>query len=679
MTKKALITGITGQDGAYLAELLLAKGYQVHGVKRRSSSFNTGRIDHIYQDPHESGAKLHLHYGDMTDSTNLIRIVQEVVPDEIYNLAAQSHVQVSFDTPEYTANADAVGTLRLLEAVKILGLTDRTRFYQASTSELYGLVQEVPQRETTPFYPRSPYAAAKLYAYWITVNYREAYGMFASNGILFNHESPIRGETFVTRKITRAVSAIYLGIQDRLWLGNLDAQRDWGHARDYVEGMWRILQHDRPDDFVLATGQTQTVRLFVERAFAHVGVTLDWQGEGVDERGICANTGKTLVEVDARYFRPTEVDLLIGDPTKAKTDLGWEATTSFEQLVTDMMEADLKTVAREAEHRRVDEESALLPRAAPDMAAYDLVGRRVWVAGHKGMVGQALVRRLERENCEIIAPRERVDLRRQAAVETWMREAKPDLIFVAAAKVGGIHANDTLPGEFLYDNLMIEANIIEAARHAGASKLVFLGSSCIYPKFAPQPMTEDALLTGPLEPTNEWYAVAKIAGIKLCQAYRKQYGLDFISAQPTNLYGPFDNFDLTSSHVLPALIRKAHEAKLAGAETFTIWGSGTPLREFLHVDDLADALVFLARNYSAPDIVNIGSGAEVAIGDLADIIGRAVGFEGEIIRDASKPDGTPRKLLDTSKLEALGWRASIDLRSGIESVYSWYREALTKA
>ena len=306
------------------------------------------------------------------------------------------------------------------------------------------------------------------------------------------------------------------------------------------------------------------------------------------------------------------------------------------------------------------------------MSVFDLTGRRVWVAGHRGMVGQALVRRLEREECELIAPRERVDLRRQAAVEAWMAEARPDLVFVAAAKVGGIHANDTRPAEFLYDNLMIEANIVEAARDAGISKLVFLGSSCIYPKFAPQPISEDALLTGPLEPTNEWYAVAKIAGIKLCQAYRQQYGLDFISAQPTNLYGPFDNFDLTSSHVLPALIRKAHEAKLAGARDFTIWGSGTPLREFLHVDDLADALVFLAQNYSAPDIVNIGSGAEIAIGDLAEMIGRAVGFEGAILRDSSKPDGTPRKRLDTSKLEGLGWRASIDLEDGIKSVYRWY-------
>jgi GDP-L-fucose synthase len=307
------------------------------------------------------------------------------------------------------------------------------------------------------------------------------------------------------------------------------------------------------------------------------------------------------------------------------------------------------------------------------MAEFDLAGRRVWVAGHRGMVGQALVRRLDREPCELVAePRERLDLRRQADVETWIAEARPDLIFVAAAKVGGIHANDTRPAEFLYDNLMIEANIIEGARNVGTSKLVFLGSSCIYPKFAPQPIHEDTLLSGPLEPTNEWYAVAKIAGIKLCQAYRKQYGLDFISAQPTNLYGPFDNFDLTSSHVLPALVRKAHEAKAAGATEFTIWGSGTPLREFLHVDDLADALVFLAKTYSGADIVNIGSGQEIAIGDLADLISDVVGFRGQVLRDPSKPDGTPRKFLDTSRLERLGWRASIGLREGIESVYRWY-------
>ncbi|WP_287311202.1 GDP-mannose 4,6-dehydratase [Mesorhizobium sp.] len=354
--RKALITGITGQDGAYLAELLLAKGYDVHGIKRRSSSFNTGRIDNLYQDPHEKDVRLSLHYGDMTDATNLIRIVQEVQPDEIYNLAAQSHVQVSFETAEYTANADAIGTLRLLEAIRLLGLTKKTRFYQASTSELYGKVQEIPQRETTPFYPRSPYAAAKIYAYWITVNYREAYDIHASNGILFNHESPMRGETFVTRKITRAAAAISLGLQDKLYLGNLSAERDWGHARDYVEGMWRILQHEVPDDYVLATGVKNSVRRFVELAFSEVGIEIEWVGSGVDEKGIDAKSGAVLVEVDPRYFRPTEVELLIGDASKAERVLGWKASTSLEDMVCEMVDYDLNAVKQEAHHRRLDEE-----------------------------------------------------------------------------------------------------------------------------------------------------------------------------------------------------------------------------------------------------------------------------------------------------------------------------------
>lgn len=345
MEKIALITGVTGQDGAYLAKLLLDKGYIVHGLKRRSSSLNTSRIDELYQDPHIHDAKFHLHYGDMTDSTNLIRIVQETKPVEIYNLAAQSHVQVSFETPEYTANADGIGTLRLLEAIRILGMEKTCRFYQASTSELYGLVQEVPQRETTPFYPRSPYAAAKLYSYWIVVNYREAYGMHASNGILFNHESPLRGETFVTRKITRAAAAIKLGKQDKLYLGNLDAKRDWGHAREYVRGMWLMLQQDTPDDYVLATGETTEVRKFVEWAFEDVGIHMEWQGDGVDEKGFCKASGKCLVEVDPRYFRPTEVELLIGDPTKAHNKLGWKHETSVRELVREMVETDLKIMA----------------------------------------------------------------------------------------------------------------------------------------------------------------------------------------------------------------------------------------------------------------------------------------------------------------------------------------------
>lgn len=341
MTKTALITGITGQDGAYLARFLLSKGYHVHGVKRRSSSFNTGRVDSIYTDPHEPSAHLHLHYGDLTDSTNLIRLMQESQPDEIYNLGAQSHVQVSFETPEYTANSDALGVLRLLEGIRILRMEKKTRFYQASTSELYGLVQEVPQRETTPFYPRSPYAVAKLYGYWITVNYREAYGIHASNGILFNHESPMRGETFVTRKITRAVAAISCGKQSLLYLGNLDARRDWGHARDYVEGMWLMLQKEKPDDYVLGTGEMHSVREFTELAFREIGVEIEWRGDGVGEMGFDAKSGRQLVQVDPRYFRPTEVDQLLADPSKAKKELGWNHKTSFKDLVKEMVREDL--------------------------------------------------------------------------------------------------------------------------------------------------------------------------------------------------------------------------------------------------------------------------------------------------------------------------------------------------
>ena len=348
MTRKtALITGVTGQDGAYLAELLLDKGYLVHGIKRRSSSFNTERVDHLYRDPHLGEARFRLHFGDMTDATNLIRLLQETQPDEIYNLAAQSHVAVSFETPEYTANSDALGTLRLLEAIRILDLGGQARFYQASTSELYGNAPESPQSETTPFAPRSPYAAAKLYAYWITVNYREAYGFHASNGILFNHESPIRGETFVTRKITRAVAAISLGMQETLYLGNLDAKRDWGHARDYVEGMWRILQQDEPDDYVLATGENHSVREFVELAFAQIGRKLEWRGAGVEEVGRDAESGDVLVKVDPRYFRPTEVDSLLGDARKAREVLDWRHRTSFAKLVKDMVDRDLQKVARE--------------------------------------------------------------------------------------------------------------------------------------------------------------------------------------------------------------------------------------------------------------------------------------------------------------------------------------------
>jgi GDPmannose 4,6-dehydratase len=347
MAKVALITGVTGQDGAYLAELLLNKGYIVHGIKRRSSMFNTDRIDHLYQDQHEKNVNFILHYGDLTDSTNLIRIVQEVQPDEIYNLAAQSHVKVSFETPEYTANSDALGTLRILEAIRILGLEKKTRFYQASTSELYGLVQEIPQKETTPFYPRSPYGVAKLYGFWITKNYRESYGMYACNGILFNHESPVRGETFVTRKITRAVAKISLGMQEKLFMGNIDSERDWGHAKDYVEGMWRMLQQDEPDDYVLATGIKITVRDFINMAFLEVGITLKWEGKAENEKGIDVKTGKIIVEIDPKYYRPAEVDLLVGDASKAKAKMGWEPVYTVAELCKEMVQSDLELFKRD--------------------------------------------------------------------------------------------------------------------------------------------------------------------------------------------------------------------------------------------------------------------------------------------------------------------------------------------
>jgi len=348
MSKKvALITGVTGQDGAYLSELLLKKGYEVHGIKRRSSLFNTDRVDHLYKDQHEENVNFFLHFGDLTDATNMIRIIQEVQPDEIYNLAAMSHVQVSFETPEYTANVDALGTLRILEAVRILGLEKKARIYQASTSELYGKVQEIPQTENTPFYPRSPYGVAKLYAFWITKNYREAYDLFACNGILFNHESPLRGETFVTRKITRAVARIKLGLQSKVFMGNLDAKRDWGHAKDYVEGMWRILQHDKPEDFVLATGKTYPVRYFIEKAFSEIGIDMEWKGEKENEKGIDKANGNILVEVDPRYYRPTEVELLVGDPSKAQEKLGWKHTYTLEKLISEMVQSDLELFKRD--------------------------------------------------------------------------------------------------------------------------------------------------------------------------------------------------------------------------------------------------------------------------------------------------------------------------------------------
>ncbi len=679
--KRALITGITGQDGAYLAEFLLNKGYEVHGIKRRSSSFNTARIDHLYEDTHRKGNKhFYLHYGDVTDSTNIIRIIQEIQPDEIYNLAAQSHVQVSFETPEYTLQADAGGPLRILEAIRLLGLAKKTRFYQASTSELYGKVQEIPQKETTPFYPRSPYAVSKLFGYWITINYREAYGIYAVNGILFNHESPIRGETFVTRKITRAIARIVHGEEEILYLGNLDAKRDWGYAPDYVEAMWLMLQQDDPHDFVIATGQTHTIREFVEKAFAYVGIPIEWVGTGLDEKGIDARTGNVLVCVDTRYFRPTEVDLLIGDASKAKEKLQWEPRVTFEELVRIMIDADLELFEKEmclqpkrfvAAQKSVKESNVFLDQQQNSAMSKD---SKIFIAGHTGLVGSAVKERLEQEGYVniITADRHDLDLRDQKAVDCFFAREKPEYVFLVAAKVGGIQANIDYPAEFIYDNTMIGSNIIHAAYKHNVRKLLFVGSSCIYPRECPQPIKEEYLLSQDLEPSNKPYAIAKIASIIMCESYNKQYGTQFITCMPTNLYGPRDHFNQITSHVIPALISRIYNAHIDHEPSVTVWGSGTPCREFLYVEDLAEALVFLMQHYNESTTINVGSPDEVTIKDLAYLIKECIGYTGEIIFDNTKPDGTPRKKLDTNRLTDYGWTAKTTLKDGLKKTIAWY-------
>src|SRR3954468_9339206 len=684
MAKGALITGITGQDCAYLAEFLLKKGYEVHGIKRRASSFNTQRIDHLYQDPHEPDRRLILHYGDMTDSSSLTRIIQQSQPDEIYNLAAQSHVAVSFEEPEYTADSDGIGTLRLLEAMRILGMEKKTRFYQASTSELYGKVMETPQKESTPFYPRSPYGVAKLYAYWITVNYREAYGMFACNGILFNHESPIRGETFVTRKVTRALARIALGVQDCLYIGNLNARRDWGHAKDYVQAQWLMLQQPRPEDYVIATGESHSVREFIEAAAAEIDLQIDWKGNGADEVGVlargsqrwpAAKAGQTVVRMDPRYLRPSEVETLLGDATKAREQLGWKPRIGFRELVTEMMEQDLRLAEREDLARRhghtVHGDRGERTRS-PETPIY--------VAGHRGLAGSALVRRLRSKGYRNLITRTHaeLDLTDAPAVREFLGREKPGVVLLAAAKAGGILANDTYPAQFIHENLAIQTNVIHEAFRAGVAELLFLGSSCIYPRDCPQPIKEEYLLTGPLEPTNRPYAIAKIAGIEMCWSYNRQYGTRYFCAMPTNLYGPGDNYDLQTSHVLPALMRKFHEARLGNDRSVTVWGTGTPRREFLHSDDMADACIHLVEHCAevrtrlgagrAP-LVNVGCGEDQTIAELAAAVREAVGSRAEIVYDRSKPDGTPQKLLDISLVRSLGWQPRIALAEGLRSAY----------
>ena len=652
MSKVALITGITGQDGSYLAEFLLEKGYEVHGITRRASISNTARIDHLI-----AKNAITLHDGDLSDSSSLIRIIGLVQPDEIYNLAAQSHVQVSFDVPEYSGDVDAIGVLRILEAVRILGLAKKTKVYQASTSELFGKVEEVPQRETTPFHPYSPYAVAKQYGFWIVKEYREAYGMFAVNGILFNHESERRGENFVTRKITLAAGRIAEGIQDHLELGNMDSLRDWGYAKDYVECMWMILQHETPEDFVIATGEQHTVRDFTEKAFAANGITIRWEGTGVDEKGYDAQTGKMLVCVNPQWFRPTDVDNLWGPRLKRFLDgIHRRQVIRNSFALWQSMTENLQSVKKHYVRRN----GIMMEKDA-----------KIYVAGHRGMVGSAIVRELERQGYTNIITRthKELDLCRQDAVEAFFAEEKPEYVFLAAAKVGGIVANQNALADFMYDNMILEMNVIHSAWKNGCKKLEFLGSSCIYPRMAPQPMPESCLLTSALEKTNEAYALAKISGLKYCEFLNKQYGTDYISVMPTNLYGPNDNYHPEHSHVLPALIRRFHEAKVNGLKEVTCWGDGSPLREFLYVDDLANLCVFLMNHYSGDETVNAGTGKELTIKELTELVAKVIGYEGEIKWDTTRPNGTPRKLLDVSKAAKLGWTYKTELEDGIRLAY----------
>ena len=699
---KAFITGITGQDGSYLAELLLEKGYEVHAILRRSSVFTTRRIEPIFEHP-----KLFLYHGDLCDSSNLHSLITKINPDEIYNLGAQSHVGISYEIPEYTAEVDSLGVVRILDAIRDSHV--ETKFYQASTSELFGgILGTEPQSEDTPFYPRSPYAAAKLYSYWITVNYREAYGMFACNGILFNHESPRRGGNFVTKKITQAVAKISQGKQKKLKLGRLDVKRDWGHAKDFVRGMWLMLQQDTPQDFVLAMGETRTVREFVEIAFREVGISIEWKGEGLEEKGIDQSTQKVLVEVSEKYYRPAEVELLCGDASKAERILGWKPQISFQQMVSQMVRYDLQY-----DDFGGDEDNlGFVGYKNSDMKRQD----KIYIAGHRGLVGSAITECLKKAGYTNIVTRthQELDLSCQRDVSDFFQQERPAIVFLAAAKVGGIAANNKYRADFIYQNLQIQNNVIHQSYVNKVKKLLFLGSSCIYPRETPQPMAEDALLTGVLEYTNEPYAIAKIAGMKLCESYNLQYGTNFIVAMPSNLYGVNDNYNLETSHVLPALLRKLHLAKLlkenkksavienlqidgiqnaesylsqygVTADRVEIWGTGKAMREFLYVDDLANACVFLMENVDFNDLsqqqtpvknthINIGTGEDVSIYDLASCIKEVTKFRGEIYFNSSKPDGTMRKLLDVSRLHQLGWRHKITLEAGIRQVYAAYQE-----
>jgi GDP-L-fucose synthase len=651
---RALITGIAGQDGTYLTEFLLDKGYEVHGIDLAKALVKEPLARIASQ-----GAELVLHQADLRDGEALRTLLSAVQPDEVYNLAAQSHVGDSFSGPVQTVEINALGTLRLLEAIR--GLPDPPRFFQAASSNMFGVPRESPQSETTPFRPNSPYACAKVFAFHQTVNYRESFGLFASNGILFNHESPRRPESFVTRKITRAASRIKLGLQDRLYLGNLDAKRDWGFAGDTVEAMWRMLQHEKPDDFVIATGEAHTVREFLDWVFAFHD--LDW---------------REYVEVDPQFLRLSDVPVLRGDPSKARRELGWRPRVSFEGLAKMMAQADLER----AEEEREKIEWKPLSRGHV-MTDEFWKKRRVMVTGGAGFLGSHLVERLEARGAqEIFVPEiEKYDLVTREGIQGAFDEfgSPCDMVIHLAARVGGIGANRENPGSFFYDNLMMGVQLMEEARLRGVRKFVAIGTICAYPKFTPVPFKEEDIWSGYPEETNAPYGLAKKMLLVQAQAYREQYGFNAIYLLPVNLYGPRDNFDPASSHVIPALIKKVYDAKAEGDAKIEVWGTGKATREFLYVEDAAEGILLASKRYEKSDPVNLGAGFEVGILDLVGMIVEEMGFQGEVVWDATKPDGQPRRMLDTSRAEReFGFQAKMPFREGLRKTIAWYTEQREK-
>jgi len=678
MRKTALITGITGQDGSYLAELLLEKQYEVHGIIRRSSSFNTGRIDHIFD-------RIHLHYGDLVDSSNLCAIMAKVRPDEVYNLGAQSHVAVSFEEPEYTAQTDGVGTLRILEAIRTVGLGKSTRFYQASTSELYGLVQEVPQKETTPFYPRSPYAVAKLYGFWIVKNYREAYNMYAMNGILFNHESPRRGGTFVTKKVTAAVAAIQAKKQERIYLGNMDSLRDWGHARDYVRAMYLMLQQDQPKDYVVATNKQYSVREFVTICFEMVGRPVLWRGKGLEEEAIDEKTGQVLVQVSDRYFRPTEVETLLGDASLANKELGWVPETSFKELVYEMLEYDMKSVGLDLPARarevcdQIDAPKA--PLSPKNLRGISLLEARttILVTGGTGLYGKAIEEIVKQdptaasENWVFLSSKDG-NLIERANVDKIFMKHKPTYVIHLAAKVGGLFHNLRKKVDFYRDNTLINDNVLECCRIYGVKKCVSCLSTCIFPDKTTYPIDETMVHNGAPHDSNAGYAYAKRMIDVLNHCYKDQYGLDYTSVIPTNIYGPHDNFSMTDGHVIPGLIHKCYLAKRDGTD-FVIWGSGSPLRQFIYSKDLAELTLWALRSYDSiePIILSVDESAEVTIKEVAELVAAAMDFKGKLVCDTTKSDGQYKKTACNEKLRQLRPDYTFTpIKEGIKKSVDWF-------